>query len=66
MNPIPDHSTEAPVVLSATEGARLMRVSRSTMYRAIANGSVFAIRINGRILIPRDRLLATLNGEVPA
>ena len=49
------------VVLTVEEAAKVLRVSRSTAYDAVARGDIPTIRIGRRLLIPRaalDRLLA--------
>lgn len=46
--------------ISVTEAARLLGISREVAYRAVQEGEIPAIRIGGRILVPRvalERLL---------
>lgn len=49
-----------PLLLTVEEAAKVMRISRTGAYNAVAEGVVPAIRIGRTIRIPRDRLVATL------
>jgi excisionase family DNA binding protein len=53
---------DLPVVLRVGEVARLLGGGRGLVYESIRQGQLPAIRIGRRILIPRDRLLAHLDG----
>lgn len=53
---------QEPAAVSVTEAARLLGISRRSAYRAAASGDLPAVRIGGRIVIPRRRLLQLLEG----
>jgi len=58
--------SESQVVLTVPEAASLLRLSRATAYQGVREGSIPAIRIGRRLLVPRARLMAMLSaGEVP-
>ena len=60
-----DNDPQSPV-LTVDEGRKLLRVSRNSMYAAIARNEVPHLRIGRRLLIPRvalERLLAEANGR---
>lgn len=48
------------LVLTAGETARLLRLSKTTVYDQIRQGSIPSIRIGKRILIPRAALMRKL------
>lgn len=47
-----DDDPDAPLFRSVAEVARLCRVSKMTLYRAIAAGEFPAVRIQGRLIVP--------------
>lgn len=47
---------------SAAEAARLVGLSTDSVYRAVKNGDIAAVRVSGRIVIPHASLVA-LFGE---
>jgi excisionase family DNA binding protein len=49
-------------VLTVEEAARYLRISRGLAFAAVRDGSLPSIRIGRRILIPRSRLEAMLDG----
>jgi excisionase family DNA binding protein len=69
VNQVPEEgqSLAAPVedrlVFSVPEAAKLLGVSRSYAYEAIANGDIPAIHIGRRILVPKAALQKLLSGE---
>lgn len=58
-------STDRPT-LSVAETATLLGISRWLVQQAVHDGSLPSVRVGRRILIPRSRLLAWLEGENPA
>jgi excisionase family DNA binding protein len=54
---------ELPDVLDVLEAARVLRVSRNTLYDRIAEGEVPAIRMGRKHLIPKVALRAMLAGQ---
>lgn len=51
-------SSSAPLLLRVSEAARLLGVSRSTMYQLVASGSVPVIRIGRSVRVSRPALEA--------
>ena len=54
--------TESPV-LTVEEAAVILRLSRGTAYTAVHRGDIPTIRIGRRLLVPRARLMAMLDGD---
>ena len=52
------------LVLTVGETARLLRLSKTTVYDQIRQGSVPSIRLGKRILIPRTALMRKLEEAV--
>jgi excisionase family DNA binding protein len=52
--------TELPPTISVEHAAKLLGVSRSAAYRAVAAGGLPNLRLGRRIYIPTARLLAML------
>ncbi len=52
------------LVLTAGETARLLRLSKTTVYDQIRQGAIPSIRIGKRILIPRAALMRKLEEVV--
>ena len=49
-------------VLTVTEAARLLRLSRNGTYAAIQRGELPAVRVGRRLLVPREALERFLSG----
>lgn len=49
-----------PVLLTAPEVQKILRVSRITVYRMIERGDIPTIRFGRKVRIPRDRFLEWL------
>jgi excisionase family DNA binding protein len=66
--PKPERRLPAPVpeVLTTAEAAAILRVSESTILRAVNQGLLPAFTLARRRLIPRDVLLARAFRQVPA
>jgi excisionase family DNA binding protein len=45
-----------PLVLSVREAAALLGISKDLAYELVARGELPALRLGGRIVIPRNRL----------
>lgn len=50
------------LALQLGEAAQAIGISKATIYRRIADGSLPSTRVGGRRLVLRDDLLALLNG----
>ena len=62
------NNEELPLVLTPRETAKLLRVSKSTIYEQIRCNKIAHLRMGRRILIPRDtllRMLDTGDGQYP-
>jgi excisionase family DNA binding protein len=46
-----------PEVMLAGEVAKLLRLSTASVYRAVREGSIAAVRINRRVLIPKRAVI---------
>lgn len=57
--------TDRPT-LSVAETATLLGISRWLVQQAVRDGSLPSVRVGRRILIPRSRLQAWLDGSVDA
>ena len=49
-------------VMTVSEAARALRVSRNSAYEYVQRGFIPHVRLGGRILIPRDRFERWLAG----
>jgi excisionase family DNA binding protein len=56
----PADAAELPPTISVEHAAKLLGVSRSAAYRAVAAGQLPCLRLGRRIYIPTARLLAML------
>jgi excisionase family DNA binding protein len=54
---VPDHP-----VLTVEEARKILRLSRNSMYTAIARGEIPSIRVGRRLLVPRAALELMLGG----
>jgi excisionase family DNA binding protein len=61
MNDLPDRPA-----LTIQEAAKLLGISKSLAYAAAASGALPAIRIGGRLIVPRAKLAKMLGGEAAA
>jgi excisionase family DNA binding protein len=52
--------------MTVPDAARLLGVSRGTAYQGVKDGSIPAIRIAGRIVVPRAKLLELLGESDPS
>jgi excisionase family DNA binding protein len=53
-----------PIVLDVPAAGRLLGLGKNAAYQAIATGELPSLRIGRRLLVPRDRLRALIEGEV--
>lgn len=51
------------LALTVQETATVLGVSRSLVYRMIEAGEIPSLRLSSRILVPRKRLIAMINGS---
>jgi excisionase family DNA binding protein len=56
---------EPKTTLTVEEAAKLLGISRGLAFQAVRRGDIPSIRIGRRILIPRARLRALLDGDNP-
>jgi excisionase family DNA binding protein len=56
---------EPKTTLTVEETAKLLGISRGLAFQALRRGDIPSIRIGRRILIPRARLRALLDGDNP-
>jgi excisionase family DNA binding protein len=52
--------TKLPPVISVDQAAKLLGVSRSAAYRAVATGQLPSLRLGRRVYVPTAPLLAML------
>ena len=57
---------EHPAAVYVTKAAQILCISRTTAYEAVHDGSLPAIRIRRRILVPMSWLDDKLGGRAPA
>jgi len=53
-------NNELPLVLTPIETAKLLRISRGTVYEQLRSGAIPSVRCGRRILVPRVALLKML------
>jgi excisionase family DNA binding protein len=51
-----------PLVLDFAAAGRLLGLSRNSAYAAVAAGELPSLKVGRRVLVPRDRLRAMLDG----
>lgn len=61
----PSHATRSsePLLLRVTEVARLMSLSRSTVYQLVAKGEIQVVRIGSAVRVPRTELVRLTEAE---
>ena len=55
--------TTESLTVSVNEAAKMLSLSRNAAFAAVNRGEIPSIRIGKRILIPKVKLLALINGE---
>jgi excisionase family DNA binding protein len=60
-----DDDDERLKVLTVREAAKLLRVSATSAYAAVRSGAIPAVKIGGRIVIPRAGLVRLLEPMPP-
>lgn len=58
-----EHHKEEALTLSVEHAARLIGVSRSTVYRLVRDGELRAIRVGRRVLILKKPLMEMLEAK---
>lgn len=58
-----DAAGALPLVLSVSEAARLLGVSKSLVYDLLTRGELPALRLGRRVVVPTGALLALVSGE---
>lgn len=54
---------DLPLTLNAREVAEVLRISKSKVYELAQSESFPAIRIDKRVVIPRDKLIEGMNNQ---
>ena len=57
----PDEFNELPLMLTAEEVSRLLRIGRTSVYEAIRCGAIPSVKIGRTVRVPRHRLLEMLD-----
>lgn len=55
--------TTEKLTVSVNEAAKICGLSRNAAFAAVNRGEIPSIRIGKRILVPKAKLLALINGE---
>ena len=61
--PVPAHLEPAKLVLSVEESATALGISRGLAYQLVRTGEIPTIRLGRRLVVPRARLAAVLEGD---
>lgn len=61
-----ESSSDDRLTVTVTEAAKLLGVSRAMAYECVHTGEIPSVRLGARILVPRHRLVALLDGEAEA
>ncbi|MFW2448613.1 MAG: helix-turn-helix domain-containing protein [Qipengyuania pacifica] len=59
-----DKNDPPKIAYSIKEACKASSLGRTTLYARISDGSLRAVRIGGRTVIPADSLHALITGEV--
>ena len=52
-----------PLVMSVIEAGQMLNCGKNKAYQLAREGVIPSLRLNGRIVVPRDRFMRWLNGE---
>jgi excisionase family DNA binding protein len=52
-----------PTVLTVLDLARILRIGKNKAYELVNSGKISSIKINGKIIIPKLRLVQFLSNE---
>jgi len=63
VNKTKQHHKEEALTLSVEHAARLIGVSRATVYRMVRDGELRAIRVGRRVLVLKKPLMEMLEAE---
>lgn len=63
MNALPNDDR---LTVSIEEAAKLLGVSRATAYAAATSGHIPVVRVGRRLLVPKARLMALIDGPAKA
>lgn len=63
VNKTKQHHKEEALTLSVEHAARLIGVSRATVYRMVRDGELRAVRVGRRVLILKKPLMEMLEAE---
>lgn len=56
-------ATTLAATMKVEEAAQLLGIGRNQAYEAVRRGDIPSLRIGGRILISRSRLMALIDGD---
>lgn len=59
-------TTTTAETMKVEEAAQMLGIGRNAAYEAVRRGEIPSLRIGGRILVPRSRLMALINGDEEA
>lgn len=55
--------TTLSATMKVEEAGRILGIGRNAAYEGVRRGEIPSLRIGGRILVPRRRLMALINGD---
>jgi excisionase family DNA binding protein len=61
--PVSSDRTSPRLTCTVDEAAELLGIARHTAYQAVRRGEIPTVKIGRRLLVPRRRLEAMLDGE---
>lgn len=61
-----DMSAVERLTVTVTQAAVMLGISRTSAYERVRRGEIPTVRLGRRLLVPKARLLAMLDGEPPA
>ena len=58
--------TAEALTVSVNQAAAMLGLSRNAAFAAVNRGEIPSIKIGRRLLVPKSKLMAMINGEKPA
>ena len=59
-------STVERLTVTVTQAAVMLGISRTSAYERVRRGEIPTVRLGRRLVVPKGRLMAMLDGEPPA
>lgn len=56
--------TTLSATMKVEEAGRILGIGRNAAYEGVRRGEIPSLKIGGRILVPRRRLMALIDGDV--